>query len=300
MISIQSLTYFAKVCETRSLSRAAEQLYITQPALSMAIKSLEDELGVQLFQRSNRGMVATEAGEQLLRHSEILMRQLELIGNLSEQTRADRLSVSSFPALLRASILSEFRRLPGFEDTPVEYREGRVAQILEQVDQGVSEIGIFYYNDRQITALRRRLQNRCLELETLYTRTWGVAVGPHSPLYGCESVEIRQLLPFRHIRRENDYFSSLLENVRVGGIMLQDLRFDIVENAAMENCLLRDTDVYCFHFYGQEPCSVWRDYGVRLLPIRDAELEVSLAYVTRKNRKLSREASAFLELVKKA
>lgn len=300
MISVQYLTYFAKVCETRSLSRAAEQLYITQPALSMAIKSLEAELNVQLFQRSNRGMVVTEAGEHLLRHCEILMRQLELIENLAEDTRADRLSVSAFPALLRPSILSEFKGLPGFEGTPVEYREGRVTQILEHVDQGVSEIGFFYYNNRQAAAIKRKLQTMCLAMETLYTKAWGVAVGPHSPLYGCESVEIRQLLPFRHIRRRNDYFSSLLENVHAGGVLLQDLRFDIVENAAMVNALLRDTDAYCFYFYGREDCNIWQEQGVRVIPIRDAEIEVSLAYVTRKNRRLSREAAAFLELVQKA
>lgn len=220
MISMQYLTYFVKVCETRSLSRAAEQLYITQPALSMAIKNLEADLKVTLFRRSNRGMVVTEAGEHLLRHCGILMRQLSLIENLSEETREHRLLVSSFPALLRPSILSEFKRMPEFQNTPVEYREGRVTQILDDVDQGVSEMGFFYYNNHQAAALKRRIQHMCLEMETLYTGAWGAAVGPHSPLYDAESVDIRQLLPFRHIRLENDYFSSLLENVRVDGVTL--------------------------------------------------------------------------------
>lgn len=300
MISVQYLAYFAKVCETRSLSQAAEQLYITQPALSLAIKNLEAELKVQLFQRSNRGVTVTEAGEQLLRHWEILQRQLELIEGLAEETRTDRLTVSAFPALLRPSILSEFKRLPGFAGTPVEYREGRVTQIMEQVDQGTSELGFFYYNDRQAAAIRRRAQGLCLEVATLYTRTWGAAVGPHSPLYGCESIQVAQLLPFRHIRRSNDYFSSLLENVRAGGVVLQDLPFDIVENAAMANCLLRDTDAYCFYFYGPAEDNIWQEYGVRIIPIRDAALETALACVTRKNKKLSREAAAFLDLVKKA
>lgn len=298
MISVQYLMYFVKVCETRSLSRAAEQLYITQPALSLAIKNLESDLKVSLFQRSNRGMVVTEAGEHLLRHCEILMRQLDLIETIADETKDNRLTVSSFPALLHASILSEFKSIPEFHNTPVEYREGRVTQILEHVDQGISELGFFYYNNRQTAAIKRKLQSKCLEMETLYTRAWGVAIGPHSPLYVYGDVCIRQLLPFRHIRLENDYFSSLLENIRIDGIVLQDLRFDIVENADMVNYLLRDTDSYCFHFYGSEICPIWQEHGVRVIPIQNADIEVSFAYATRKGHKLSREARAFLELVK--
>lgn len=67
----------------------------------------------------------------------------------------------------------------------------------------------------------------------------------------------------------------------------------------MVNHLLRDTDLYCFHFCALEICRIWREYGVRIIPIRNADMKISFAYAVRKGRKLSREAEAFLELVKK-
>ncbi len=66
MIDIQKIQTFLYAAETSSLSEAAKQLHLTQPAVSHQIKSLEQELGVKLFTRSNVGLKVTEAGELLL------------------------------------------------------------------------------------------------------------------------------------------------------------------------------------------------------------------------------------------
>jgi len=65
LINARQLRYFAKVVETGSITRAAEQLYIAQPALSSSIRQLEDSFGVPLLHRHSRGVEATPAGELL-------------------------------------------------------------------------------------------------------------------------------------------------------------------------------------------------------------------------------------------
>lgn len=65
LLNIRQLRYFAKVVETGSITRAAEQLYIAQPALSLSIRQLEETVGVPLLQRHSRGVDATPAGELL-------------------------------------------------------------------------------------------------------------------------------------------------------------------------------------------------------------------------------------------
>jgi DNA-binding transcriptional LysR family regulator len=65
-VSIKQLREFVAVAEARSITRAAHALYVAQPALSLQVKRLESELGVQLFVRLPRGVELTEEGAELL------------------------------------------------------------------------------------------------------------------------------------------------------------------------------------------------------------------------------------------
>lgn len=74
---MRKLRYFAGVVEAKSMSRAAAALHVAQPALSKSLKSLEQDLGASLLQRSPQGVIATEAGERLYEHCQILFKQLD-------------------------------------------------------------------------------------------------------------------------------------------------------------------------------------------------------------------------------
>lgn len=76
-MELRQLRYFISVCETGSLLRASARLHIAQPALGQQISALENELGVQLFERSNRGMIQTEAGRIFLEHARVVLADAE-------------------------------------------------------------------------------------------------------------------------------------------------------------------------------------------------------------------------------
>lgn len=69
MISPSDLEYFIEISSTKNLSRAAERIGISQPSLTLAIKRIEDELGVSIFIRSKKGVSLTKAGAHLLKHA---------------------------------------------------------------------------------------------------------------------------------------------------------------------------------------------------------------------------------------
>jgi LysR family nitrogen assimilation transcriptional regulator len=81
----RSLRYFVQVSDSRSFSKAANFLRIGQPALSRCIQQLEDELGVQLFQRTRRGVELTPAGHILRTRAKLILDQF---GQLSDEVRA--------------------------------------------------------------------------------------------------------------------------------------------------------------------------------------------------------------------
>lgn len=76
-MELRQLRYFIGVCETGSLLRASARLHIAQPALGQQISALEHELGVKLFERSNRGMIQTEAGRIFLEHARVVLADAE-------------------------------------------------------------------------------------------------------------------------------------------------------------------------------------------------------------------------------
>lgn len=76
-MDIRRLRYFAQVVEARSLTRAADQLHVAQPALTKSIQSLEQDLEAPLLFRSSQGVTPTEAGERLYEHCQIIFQQLD-------------------------------------------------------------------------------------------------------------------------------------------------------------------------------------------------------------------------------
>lgn len=75
-IDLRNLQCFLAVCAAGSISKAAQTVYIAQPAMSMHIKGLEEDLGLQLFERSAQGVKPTEAGLRLEQHARALLAQL--------------------------------------------------------------------------------------------------------------------------------------------------------------------------------------------------------------------------------
>src|SRR5450759_3363268 len=71
--TVHQLTVFCTVAHHLSYTKAAEALYLSQPAVSQQVRSLEQVLDLQLFARSGRGIVLTTAGQELLRHAERLL-----------------------------------------------------------------------------------------------------------------------------------------------------------------------------------------------------------------------------------
>lgn len=87
-MNIQSLKSFIAIAETKSMSRAAELLFVTQPALSQQIKQLETHFSVQLLERTNRGIKLTEAGKILYEHARQIVALYQTLEKEMEGFRA--------------------------------------------------------------------------------------------------------------------------------------------------------------------------------------------------------------------
>ena len=77
-MTLMQMKYAIAVADTKSMNEAARSLFITQPSLSASIKELENEIGVELFKRTNRGITVTPEGEEFLGYARQVVEQAEL------------------------------------------------------------------------------------------------------------------------------------------------------------------------------------------------------------------------------
>lgn len=115
-MNLRDLQYVVAVAETRHFGRAAARCFVSQPTLSGQIKKLEEELGVAIFERSNRAVRVTPVGEQLLLHAHQINEQAEAMVQLAQAHRdpmAGPLRIGAIPTLspyLMPLILAPLRR----------------------------------------------------------------------------------------------------------------------------------------------------------------------------------------------
>src|SRR3712207_5779005 len=107
-MEVRQLRAFAAIAETRTFTAAAERVHVTQAAISMQIRQLEQEVGLPLFVRTPRRVVLTEAGERLLERAEMILREHDsALAELAELAGAEhgRLRVGSASGMVAADPL---------------------------------------------------------------------------------------------------------------------------------------------------------------------------------------------------
>jgi LysR family transcriptional activator of nhaA len=135
-LNYNHLRYFRAVAHTGNLTRTAEQLNVSQSALSVQIKRLEEQLGHQLFERRGRALHLTEAGRLTLDHADtIFATGDELLSTLRQEGRARRaVRVGSLATLSRNFQLSFLKPLLGRVDVDLILRSGGAEDLLRGLE----------------------------------------------------------------------------------------------------------------------------------------------------------------------
>ena len=95
-MTLQQLIYSVKIAETKSMNKAAAELFISQPALSSAIHDLEEELNIEIFIRNQRGIIVTSEGENFLSYARQIVEMSNMLKDryTSDDVKTNKFSVS--------------------------------------------------------------------------------------------------------------------------------------------------------------------------------------------------------------
>ncbi len=168
-MTLVQLKYVITVAGQNSLNDAAKVLFISQPSLSSAIRSLENEIGFDIFIRSKNGITLTTRGAEFIGYAKSVMEQYELLdAKYISQTEVKKtFSVSMQHYTFAVNAFVELVKQYGMDEYEFEVHETKTHEVIENVKNRKSEIGILYLNDFNRNVLNKLFAEYELQFQPL-------------------------------------------------------------------------------------------------------------------------------------
>ena len=197
-MTLQQLNDVIAIAESGSFNRAAERLYIAQPSLTGAIKELEKELGVILFNRSGKGATLTAEGVKFLPYARsVIMQYQNLLDAYGKAgVRRQKFAVSTQHYSFAVKAFSVLTRAYDVAEYEFAIRETRTQQVIDDVAAGRSEIGILYLSDFNRKVLTKIMNESSLDFHHLVDCRAYVYLWRGHPLAQQSSIAFDDLAPY--------------------------------------------------------------------------------------------------------
>lgn len=297
-MTLTQLNYLITIAETKSLNKAAEQLYVSQPSLTSAVRELERELGITLFYRSGRGVTLTVDGNEFLLYAKQIYGQYEnvlekygkgLAGKkkFGVSTQHYSFAVKAFVDMVKEFDLSKYE---------FAIRETKTSEVISDVGTLKSEIGVLYLCDFNRKCLEKLLRSAGLKFCHLIDCQAYVYIWKHHPLAKELSIGFEQLkgypcLAFEQGDNSSFYFAEeILSANEYPQIIRANDRATMLNLMVGLNGYTLCSGIICEELNGSEFVAV---------PFQDDEQNpnstMEIGYIVRENTILSRMGERYVE-----
>ena len=214
-MTFQQLKYFIEIVNCGSISKAAKNLFITQPSLSSAVKDLETETGIALFTRTPKGITLTVDGIEFLGYARQVVEQTSLLEQryLNKKPSRRLCSISTQHYAFAVNAFVNMVKKSGAEEYEFTLRETRTHEIIEDVKTLRSELGILYMSPFNRKVIEKLLRENGLVFNPLFAAKPHVFISAANPLASKAYVTEKDLedypcLSFEQGENNSFYFSE--------------------------------------------------------------------------------------------
>ncbi|MCR5370465.1 MAG: LysR family transcriptional regulator [Clostridium sp.] len=298
-----NIKYFVAVARYGSINQAAKAMYISQPQLSHIIRNIEEEAGMELFQRTSQGTRLTRNGEMFLRHCEVIEQEMDNLRRFVAGTREEnsRFSVSMTRFSHTAECFNEVCRR--HQETPLlrcKLKEDSTTQVIEDLAEARSNVGVIHFSTSNMEIMKKHFEDR--NLRYIHLATFGpyVCISANHELVvrkGRNGLDINDLRDYGVVRYIGQYEDFIYHIATQNGLVdLNESQKIIYVNDRQEQMqLISRTNFYTIgisEFDGQDDM-----YSVISVPLLHTSEHLSFGILTRKNISLSAMENEFIELV---
>lgn len=295
-MTLQQLKYVIEIVSCGSMSEAAKRLYISQPSLSNAVKELENETGITLFARTNKGVLLSVEGNEFLRYARQVVEQTGLMEarylhkkpsrvSFSVSTQHYSFAVNAFVALIKKN---------GYDEYDFNLRETRTYEIIEDVRSLRSELGILYINSFNGKVMHKLFRENNLSFNSLFTAEPHIFISKKNPLSQKECVTLDDLKEYPYLSFEQGIYNSFYFSEEILSTVTRKKNIVVCDRATLFNLLIGlngytiSTGIISTELNGTEIISI---------PLHVDE-SISVGWIAHKEMTLSKLGNAYIEELK--
>ena len=210
-MDLKQLQYLVTCAQAGSFSDAAKILYSTQSSVSKVIKALEDNLGMQLFERLPRGIRLTVQGQKVYHYACRITNEIEVLENMSANGMTKWIRISMNPSSWFADLFVDFYNETYEKNYHFQLTTAGVRSVMERVRDYMDDIGFVYILSQQKENFLHELAKNKLQFVSLYETDVILYSGKQTELYrsGKNKAELKDLEGIRFIQNYQDEFFDI-------------------------------------------------------------------------------------------
>ena len=296
-MTLQQLRYAIAIADCKSMNKAAAELFITQPSLSNTIKDLENEIHIEIFVRTNRGITITPEGEEFLGYARQMLDHYRLIEEryVENAFSKKKFSVSMQHYTFAVEAFIQMAKKFGMDEYEFAIHETKTSEVIENVRLNKSEIGIIYKNEFNDKFIDKILRNSELEFIPLFDCKIYVYMSKGNPLAEKEMIDFADLqqypcLSFEQGDSNSFYFAEeVLSTYDYRQIIKADDRATFLNLMVGLNAYTLCSGIICAELNGDEYAAI---------PLNTEE-KMTIGYIKHKRMPLSVLGEKYIEELKK-
>ena len=295
-MTLQQLKYALTIADCGSMNEAAKQLFISQPSLSETMKELETEIGLDIFLRSNRGIVSTPEGEEFLGYARQVTEQFGLLqSKYIDKKVKEKFSVSTQHYTFAVKAFVETVKQIGMEQYEFAVHETTTISVIENVKNFKSEIGVLYENDFNEKVLNKMFKENGLEFVELFSCDTFVYLWSGHPLAKQDVITMEELdeypcLSFDQGKNNSLYLAEEMKSTyEYRRLIKANDRATLLNLMIGLNAYTLCSGIICEDLNGN-------DY--KAVPLKETE-KMRIGYIKRKGAKVSHIGELYIEELKK-
>ena len=296
-MTLQQLRYITTVADTGTITEAAKKLYISQPSLTNAIHELEKEMGITIFNRTNKGIFISREGEEFLGYARQVLEQTTILEDKYKKNGGGKkqFCVSTQHYSFAVNAFVDLVKKYGQEEYDFSLRETQTYKLIEDVAQMRSEIGILFLNDFNEKVIRKILKSSDLEFHLLLVAEHHVFISRQHPLAKKKIITNEELADYPYLSYEQGEHNSFYFSEEIFSSFERKKNIRVSDRATLFNLLIG--------LNGYTVCSGIIDQRLNgediiAVPLAD-EGDMRIGYVTHRKGMISRLGETYLEALKK-
>lgn len=296
-MTLQQLKYIVAVADTGNITKAAKRLFISQPSLTNAIRELEREMQITIFNRTNKGVAVSNEGDVFLSYARQVLEQATLLEEkfLNVREQSPRFSVScqhySFAVNAFVDVIREF----GGSKYDFTLRETQTYEIIEDVNRLKSEIGILYVSSKNEEIILKLVKQNELKFEELFVAKPHIFICSSHPLAGRKAIALEDLEDYPYLSFEQGEYNSFYFSEEILSTLDRNKNIKVRDRATLFNLVIG------LNGYTVSSGVISKELnGVNIIakPLLVEEY-MKIGTITQKNMPLSRYGNAYMKALKR-